>query len=141
MRRPQHIQLGTSRRAFSLAEMVVSMTIVAVLVGSMTSVLMLSLRAIDDRINPAGKTVRAADATDQILTDLAVAIEFTERTALAVAFTVPDRTGDDVPETVRYSWSGTVGDPLVREFNGDKDATFATDVRQFTLAYIVHTEP
>lgn len=127
--------------AFTLAEMVLSLAIVAVLVGAMTSVLMLSLRAIDDRTNPAGKAVRAAEAADQILADLAVAIEFTERSATSATFTVPDRTGDGLPETIRYVWSGVAGDPLVREFNTDKDTQFLPDVRQFSLTFLVQTEP
>lgn len=142
MHNPSGTQGGRCRRgAFSLVEMVVSLAIVAVLVGSMTSVLVLSLRAIDDRINPAGKTVHAADAADQILTDLSVALAFTERTALAVTFTVPDRTGDGQPETVRYAWSGVAGTPLLREFNGVKEPEFAADIRQFSLSYLVQSEP
>lgn len=139
--------IRTSRRpfstptAFTLVEMVLSLAIVAVLVGAMTSVMTLSLRAIDDRINPAGKTVRAAEAADLILADLAVAIAFTERTETSVSFTVPDRTGDGLPETIRYAWSGVAGDPVVREFNAHKDAEFLPDVRLFSLAYIVQSEP
>ena len=130
-----------ARGAFSLAEMVISLAIVTILVGSMTSVLMLSLRAIDDRTNPAGKTVIAADAADQVLADLAVALTFTERTALAATFTVPDRTGDGQPETIRYAWTGVAGDPLLRVFNGVEDKSFASDVRQFNLTYLVQSQP
>jgi prepilin-type N-terminal cleavage/methylation domain-containing protein len=129
------------RRAFSLAEMVVSLAVVAVLVGSMTSVLMLSARAIDDRTNPAGKTVLAAEALDLLLADLSVATSFSERTNLVAAFEVPDRTGDGQPELVRYAWSGIPSDPLVRSFNGVTDGTFATDVQQFNLSYLLAAAP
>jgi hypothetical protein len=66
-------------------------------------------------------------------------MSFSERTANAVTFKVPDRTGDELPETIRYSWSGTAGDPLQIEYNGSAPATLVADVNQFDLSYSLRT--
>ena len=43
----------------------------------------------------------APDPIDEITEDLKLATTVTESTATAVTFTVPDRTGDDVEDTIR----------------------------------------
>jgi hypothetical protein len=68
------------------------------------------------------------------VTDLQTAKSFTERTATAVTFTVPDRDGDNIDETIRYAWAGTPGDPLTYQLNGGTATTLADDVQQFNLA-------
>jgi hypothetical protein len=56
-----------------------------------------------------------------------------------IEFSVADRNGDDVPETIRYAWSGAVGTPLTRQYNGGTLVYILTDVRQFSLTYNLKT--
>jgi hypothetical protein len=48
---------------------------------------------------------------------------------------VPDRTGDGNPETIRYAWSGTVGAPLTRQYNGGTAATIIDSVQALSFTY------
>jgi hypothetical protein len=56
-----------------------------------------------------------------------------------IEFSVADRDGDEVPETIRYAWSGTGGTPLTRQYNGGTVVSILTDVRQFSLTYNLKT--
>jgi hypothetical protein len=50
--------------------------------------------------------------------------------------TVPDRTdADALPETISYTWSGTAGAPLDRQYNGGTVASVLPSVQSasFTL--------
>jgi hypothetical protein len=77
----------------------------------------------------------ASQATDMIAGDLFYATSITTASAAELLFNVPDRTGDGMPETIRYFWSGTSGDPLTRQFNNGAAAVVVQDVREFQLAY------
>ena len=81
----------------------------------------------------------AAEVLDEVMTDIHYALDFSERQPNAVTFTVPDRNGDSLPETIRYAWSGISGDPLTYEQNGGPPATIAEDVQQFNLDYLERT--
>jgi len=54
-----------------------------------------------------------------------------------VDFTVADRDGDDVVETLRWEWSGTAGDPLTRQYNGADPVALLEGVQGLTLTYHV----
>ncbi|MCB9850357.1 MAG: type II secretion system protein [Phycisphaerales bacterium] len=124
--------------AFTLAEVVAAMAIMAILSVAIGSTLMIASRAVDDGTAAGSQTPSARDAGDIIMSDLADALSFSERTANAVTFTVPDRDGDDEVEKIRYSWNGAPGGLLVRTIN-DSAATIATDVHNFDLSYLTRT--
>jgi hypothetical protein len=44
--------------------------------------------------------------------ELQYATAINQRSATLIEFTVPDRSGDGVPETIRYEWSGVPAIPL-----------------------------
>ncbi len=106
--------------------------------AAMMSAILLAQRGIDDGSSLTAKTVSGRQALDEITADLRLATAVTEATATAVTFTVPDRTGDDVAETIRYAWSGTAGDPVTRTFNG-VTVDFVDDVHQLDLTYLIRT--
>ena len=81
----------------------------------------------------------AADAAAQLADDLTVATNFTERTATAATFTVPDRVALGSPYTVRYAWSGTGGTPLTRQFNGGTAVPILFAADAFGLTYQTRT--
>jgi hypothetical protein len=116
-----------------------TMVSVSVLMAGLMSCLLLAGRILDeDAILPA-QEIRGRDGLDRITTDLQYATGFTERTAHSVTCRVPDRDGDDQPETIRYTWSGTAGDPLMITYNGSAAMPLIRDVHQFDLAYDTRT--
>lgn len=119
----------------TLAELVVSSAVTAVLAGGMASAVVLASRALPENQAALDGVVRAADAAEMISADLLCATAITENEAAALTMTVADRNSDGSDETIRYAWSGTTGDPLTRACNGGTAATVLDDVRDFVLAY------
>ena len=136
-RRDSSIDARRPRRGFTLIEVVMSLAIVGTLMVGMVSAMMITSRSIRTEDTPLSKASRSTKALDDVVADLNIALAFTERTDKAVTFTVPDRNGDGDCETIRYAWSGTVGDPLTREYNGADPVIVADDVHQFDLSYLV----
>ena len=127
------------RRGFTLVELVLSMAVMTVLIGGIASAMLLASRAIPDDQSPTSVLLRGSEAAEEIAGELYTARTITERSAMAVEFTVHDRNGDEVPETLRYEWSGTAGDPLTRQYNGGTVANIAEDVQEFQLTYDLKT--
>ena len=130
---------GAVPRGMTLVELVASASILSVVVLAMGSSVLIATRAAE--ISAAGQTSSASDLTGRIAADLQTAMAFTERTATAATFTVPDRDGDGRPETLRYAWSGMDGDPLTLAYNGGLAVAIAEDVRGFDLSYLLRTVP
>ncbi|MCL5280054.1 MAG: hypothetical protein M1376_09125 [Planctomycetes bacterium] len=103
------------------------------------SALMIAGRAVPTAKSVTATTVAAAEALDQIVTDLQYAVSVSQRTATMIEFTVNDRNGDDIAETIRYSWGGALGSPLTRQYNGGTVENVLTDVREFNLLYTLKT--
>jgi prepilin-type N-terminal cleavage/methylation domain-containing protein len=123
---------------YTLVELVTALAIVSVLILGMGSAMLVASRAADPDNRP-GAVHTTAEAAARLARDLAFATTFTERSALAVTFTVADRTGDAAPETIRYAWAGSAGDPLTRQYNGNTAETVLDDVRELALAYDIKT--
>ncbi len=130
MRSWQHQSTG-----FTLAELVVSMSIMTILVGGMASVVLLAGHAIPDEEDLSTQAAEAVAAVDRITADLALATALSA-TAGSVKLSVPDRGhGDAGPEMIQYTWSGTPGDPLAYSYNESDAITVCEDVRYFSLEY------
>ena len=90
----------------------------------------------------AAATRAAADrAIGRLTADTRHALKYIHRSANSIEFTVPDRDGDEVPETLRYSWGGTAGDPLVRRLNGGSAYVVLQEVHNFSLTYAERMVP
>jgi len=126
-----------ARTGMTLLEVVISITIISVLAGAMMSVMLIASRSLNAAEGPFARTADAADAAQQVTSDLRLAKQFLERTDRAVTFTVPDRDQDGQDETIRYAWSGTSGDPLTCQTNGGPAVPVAEDVQRFDLAYLL----
>ena len=124
----------------TLIELVTALAIVGILVLGMASAVLMASRAVDPR-NPQLAKHAAAEAAERLARELQFATAFNQRSGNAVTFVIPDRRsdGDTAPESVRYAWSGTAGDPLTREYNGSAPAAVIDDVREFALAYHLDT--
>jgi len=123
----------------TLVELLVALGSASVLLAGLAATLIVASRMIEAPA-PVQAVLSAAEATRRLTDDLRYATYFTERTATAVTFAVPDRDGDGRQELIRYFWSGTPGDPLQRTINGGAAVIVAADVRSFGLAYTIRTE-
>ncbi len=124
---------------FTLIEMVASMAVLGVILLACGSIVAMATRATTDGNVRTTAQIQAADAAAQVTDDLNVALNFTQRTATAVTFTVPDRLNLGTPQAVTYSWAGTAGSPLTRQFNGGTAVTLLAGVQNFRLGYLTRT--
>jgi Tfp pilus assembly protein PilW len=125
----------TNRRGFTLVELVVSMLGASVLMCGLGSSMFIALKATDTSSTPSWAVLQGNAQLDDIAADLKYAQTITEQTATAVTVTAPDRNTDSNPETIRYAWSGTPGDPLTREYNGGTASNAMEDVYAFDILY------
>ena len=127
------------RQGFTLVELLVSVAVMIVVMGGVSSAMLLAGHAIPDGRSSLDAVVQGYQVTEGIAGELYTAQTFTERTGASVEFTVPDRDADNNPETIRYEWSGTPGDPLTREYNVAEAVTVAEDVHEYQLDYVIRT--
>lgn len=118
---------------FTLIELLIAAALTALLVGGLASALFISSKTLTADGPASSDANRAGLVLGQVSRDLRHALRFSERTATAASFAVPDRTGDGKPETIRYSWSGTIGDPLMYQYNGAAALPILDDVKQFQM--------
>lgn len=130
-----------SRRGASLVELVSTMAVAGVILAGIQGSIGITLRSMPSRTGDTATTLIASRFADQLATELESAIYLSEHTATTIGFTVPDRTGDGIPERIRYAFSGTPGGPLTRQYNGAA-ATLIGNVNQlaFTPAYTTKTD-
>ena len=122
-------------RGFTLIEMAAATVCTGVVVAGLASCLMISGHVFNEDRTALTAQTRVAEPLDRVLSELRYATAFTERTATAVTFQVPDRNGDSLAETIRYSWSGTAGDPLLMTYNGSAASILVPSVQAFNLGY------
>lgn len=122
-------------RAFTLVEMVTSLAILSILLLACGSIVMMATRATTDGATRNATQLQAADAAAQLTDDLNVALNFTQRTALATTFTVPDRLNAGSPQVVSYSWTGNPGDPLLRQFNAGTATAILSNVQNLNFGF------
>ena len=128
-------------KAFTLIEMVMSLSITGILLAACGSILVLSLRSLESEKSPATQTALASNAMQEVAREVSLAISFKARSAegqkpVILDFLVPDRDGDSAPESIRYEWSGNAGDPLTRSYNSSTPVTIALNVQDFSLSYL-----
>ncbi len=120
----------------TLLELVVASAAAAMLMGGLASSLFIasqSLEVVVDESDSQAEERMAHQALDMINRDLQSAIVLDAISDQSVTMQVPDRNGDGTPETIQYSWSGTVGDPLTQTYNSGTPLPIATNVQEFSL--------
>jgi hypothetical protein len=137
---PRRLHSAGRRRAgsavaFTLIELVVSVAILSLILLGVGSAIILVARAAPSASDPATRMIQASGVAHQVAAELHQAMYLTERSARAVRFTIPDRDGDGSPEVVRYAWSGTVGEPLTRQYNDGPAIAVLQNVHDLNFAY------
>lgn len=123
------------RAGFTLLELTVSAAVMSVILLALGSTMLIAGRALPQARSVTSSTLAAAEAADRIAAELRYATAVNRRSAPLIEFTVPDRNGDKVPETIRYEWSGAAGAPLTRQYNAGSSVEVLPDVREFDLSY------
>ncbi len=123
------------RGGYTLVELMISSSVGAILVAGLSGSLYIASQSFDQSNSEVDQSA-AQEILGGLMLDLNQAIRFTERTAAVVTFTVPDRTGDGLTETIRYAWGGVAGDPLTYEYNGSAAVTLASGVQNFDLSFL-----
>jgi prepilin-type N-terminal cleavage/methylation domain-containing protein len=124
-----------AHRGVSLAELLVSLVIIAILMTAMGSVMVLAGHAVGLSATHAGEA-RVDDVVATLAAEHRLASRITERTPTSITFVV-DRDHDGVSETIRYAWSGKPGDPLTRSTNGGVPVILIPKVNRFNLSYLL----
>ena len=104
-------------RGVTLLELLTCVVVTGMLVGGLASAVRLATTSLENSTGGASTAIATGEAIDRLNAELRLATRFTERTATAVTFAIPDQTGDGAAETIRYAWAGT-GLPLTRSMNG-----------------------
>ncbi|NOT01475.1 MAG: hypothetical protein HOP29_12700 [Phycisphaerales bacterium] len=127
---------GSTRRAFTLIELVLSVTISTLLLGGIASAMLIASRAVPGNQDKMHDVVEGHEALAGITHELYTLLTVPDAQLHSMAFTVPDRTGDSLAETIRYAWSGTSGDPLTRRYNAGNTVNVLEDVYAFDIDYL-----
>jgi hypothetical protein len=129
-----HIDIRLLRHGHTLVELMAALIACALLLAGLGSV-MLVARQIAYTPSAATHRLEAAKIVDELSDELRWATFITERSDKLVAFVVADRNGDGTEERIRYEWSGTPGDPLLRSYNGGAPVAVLDSVQDFLLEY------
>ncbi len=119
----------TRRPAFTLAEMMVSMFIMVILMGGLTSALVVAAQTIPAGDSAPEQLIELHNLLDQIASEVKYAVTFTNPMKEDMTFSVADRSHGPVgDETIRYYWGGSSGGPLMRQYNSDAAVAVLEDV-------------
>ena len=144
---PHRVNFAQRHHAFTLAELVVAMAVLSMLVGVAVSAIVISTRSIPDGKSIVNRRMDAMSALEKIAEELfyATAINSTgivSGEVRSISLDVDDRGhGASGNETIRYAWSGTSGDPLIRQYNGGTEHTVLEHLDQFVIALEREEEP
>ena len=130
-----------ARPGFTMLELVVSVAVASVLIVGLSASVVLAMRAGDSSVGPFSSSHSGAQAVLELTRDLqdAVNVNDSQCTQTSVEFTVPDRNGDGASETIRYAWSGTPGDPLLRTMNLGTAEVIAANITSLELTHLTRT--
>lgn len=120
------------RAGFTLVELTLSVVVMAMAMAAVSSAIALTARTMDQGSRGAMGTIRAAQTLRAICDHLTESID-ASWTSRSLTLTLEDLDGDSADDTVEYSWSGVVGDPLQVRVNGGDWADILPDVRDFVL--------
>jgi prepilin-type N-terminal cleavage/methylation domain-containing protein len=121
----------TSRRGFSLVELVLACALLAILLAAGRGAIGLANKAA--RSDSVDRSVSLSAALNEISGDVACATLILDVGSNAIGVIVPDRNGDGEEETLEYSWSGTAGDPLLRSLNSGSAEIVVASVHSFAV--------
>lgn len=124
-------------------ELMVSIPSAAMLVAGLGACITLMLRSNSKDAIFYQSIQHVADASTQMAMEIEMATAIASVSSTAIEFSVPDRTGDSLPEQIRYEWildANTVGS-LYRRMNQGNDIPIISNVNAFNLVCNYSLEP
>jgi hypothetical protein len=127
------------RRGHTLMELVAAMICSAVLLAGLGSVMLIGRQV---AYSPTSASVRTetANVVSYLADELQYATLLIGQSTRSLEFVIADRDGDGRAEKIRYAWSGTSGDPLVKTVNGGAPHTILEAVEEFNASYVLKPE-
>lgn len=132
--------MNRKRSGFTLLELLAAMTTASILLLGMVSTIYVSLQGIDEESSPSGRFINEINAIADLEYDLLYATSVTNTAATSFQITVGDRNNDATIETIVYSWSGTVGDPLNRTLNSETTEAVLENIRALEFIYVENAD-
>lgn len=123
------------RRGYTVIEVSIALTSAGILAIGLSSALFISFQAAGSEATPAPALLRGSEFLTDLQLDLQDASSISEQQSRSITVTVPDRTGDSIDDTIRYSWTPSPGNPTFRQFNGGTSENILDDVHQFDIRY------
>ncbi|MEM6504546.1 MAG: prepilin-type N-terminal cleavage/methylation domain-containing protein [Planctomycetota bacterium] len=123
----------------TLLEMMLSLVLLSVVMVSVSSAVIFASKAVPEEASTESSLLADSDVISRIAEDLTTSLYVIERTSTAVTVVVPDRTGDRIPDRIRYAWSGTQGEPLFFQINDGSPVQIIDAVALFDLSYTVES--
>ncbi|MFO0977906.1 MAG: prepilin-type N-terminal cleavage/methylation domain-containing protein [Planctomycetaceae bacterium] len=122
------------RAGFTLAELLVSVTVAGILLVGLGSALMMVTRSVRPDAG-AAMTLDAARAIRLLEDDLRFCSHVLSRSATSVKLLTTDSDQDGSRDVVEYNWSGVSGASLTRTVNGGNAVSICGDVVDFALEF------
>ncbi len=120
-------------RGFTLLELILVLVVTMIVVGGLTSSVMVATASIPDIDDPVVRKTELAPTFMDIHEDLAAAMHVVARSSEDVTIILADRDGDGRPQSIRYAWSGTPGDPVTRTEDGGAAQTIVSAADHFAI--------
>src|ERR1700722_12015491 len=127
------------RAGFTLIEVVTATCISTIVLTACASVVLLAGKAVPGPNDDPSCALVASRVADQIAGELESSLLVLQSTPTSITFTVPPRNSDVYPEKISYTWAGTSGAPLLRQYNGGTPVAVIDAVDQFNLTSVVAT--
>src|SRR5687768_10084630 len=129
--RPFATHFRPRRAGLTLAELSVSLAVIATLMVAIGSVMILTGRAVGMTAAQAGEA-RIDDVVTQIASEARMSMTVPVRSETSITFTVADRDGDGLPEKIQYLWGGK-GTALFRKVNDLQEVAVVQNVGKFRI--------
>lgn len=109
---------SVQRRAMTLAELLLALTLAAGVMLATSQVVLQTARSITRIERKTQGQTEASIGLLRMRGELREATSITSLSTGSVTFSHPDVTGDGAMDVIAYSWNGTAGSALTREVNG-----------------------
>jgi prepilin-type N-terminal cleavage/methylation domain-containing protein len=139
MMRSRRARFGHDRCGFTMIELSIGLVLIAIIMAAMGSAVLVASRVTLRRDDPLLIASGAAMGVDDLARTLPLATDIAELSPTAITFTTPDQTGDGEPDTYRYAWSGTAGEPCTRKLNDGPTVIIVEGVLDLALAWTTRT--
>ena len=132
--RKASVQLASKdRRGFTLPELLISVSVSGLLMVSLGSALNIATRSLRPDA-AAAVSLDSGRSLRMIQEDLRFATRILERGPRSIRMLTTDADRSGKGDIVLYSWTGTVGDDLMRSVNGSTAIPICEDVTDFNIA-------